>query len=107
MENAMISHLTKGPIERQRKIDLSKYISPDDVVLPRREQLRIVAERILDDLRSSQRRTFPDFMKAEVGSSWCVHAKRTPSIVRRYGKDVVCLTQKEYLDLNTKWENEE
>jgi hypothetical protein len=91
MENAMISHLTKGPIERQRKIDLSKYISPDDVVLPRREQ----------------RRTFPDFMKAEVGSSWCVHAKRTPSIVRRYGKDVVCLTQKEYLDLNTKWENEE
>jgi hypothetical protein len=41
-----------------------------------------------------------DELRAEIGSSNWVIAKRTPRIVARYGCDVVCLTQKAYFAAN-------
>lgn len=36
-----------------------------------------------------------EFMRAKVGRNW-VLARRTPSIVRRYGEDVICLSPAKY-----------
>lgn len=42
--------------------------------------------------------TFLDFLRDKIGPNWVV-AQRTPYIVARYGADVVCLSQKDYRDL--------
>ena len=46
--------------------------------------------------------TFVGFLNSRVGSNWVV-ARRTPRVVRLYGEDVVCLSQKRYTALKQEW----
>ena len=46
---------------------------------------------------------FSDFLRARVGGPW-VLARRTARIVKRYGEDVVCLSQRRYDAIRAEFE---
>lgn len=46
---------------------------------------------------------FCEFMRSTIGRNWVV-ARRTARIVRRYGDNVVCLSQKGYSKLRAQHE---
>jgi hypothetical protein len=46
---------------------------------------------------------FSEFLHEKVGKNWVLH-RRTARIVERYGKDVVCLSQRQYRDLEAQYE---
>lgn len=47
--------------------------------------------------------SFTDFLREKVGQNW-VLARRSPRIVRRYGDDVVCLSQRKFNALEAEYE---
>ena len=47
--------------------------------------------------------TLSAYILRTVGANWIV-ARRTPSIVRRYGDDVICLSPARYKLLQNAWE---
>jgi hypothetical protein len=47
--------------------------------------------------------SFSDFLRENVGRNW-VLARRTSRIVKRYGADVVCLSQQRYTELELAFE---
>jgi len=46
--------------------------------------------------------SYLEFLEAEFGKNWVI-AARSPSIVRRYGEDVVCLSQKRYREAERRY----
>ena len=46
--------------------------------------------------------SFSDFLRGRVGANW-VLARRSAGVVRRYGDDVVCLSDKQYRGLQDEW----
>lgn len=43
--------------------------------------------------------TLDELAAAIGGHNWVVVARRTPRIVARYGEDVICISQRKYLEI--------